>query len=408
MKKIVLFVLAVCAFPKAFSQELNLPQQNQYLADSEFLIAPTYAGIGDFVRIRLSAVTQWVGVKNAPDYQSLAGDMRLGERSGAGVMLYNDRNGFTKQRGGKATFAHHLTLDRYDNHFISFGISYALNTFKIDIDKFDRTISGNDQALTNDRFTVNHNFDVAVLYRYKKWWINLTALNILNKDIERFYKEEPKALRNYMVYTGYRYKRDKNSRFEIEPSVLFQHYESDGRSTTDFNIKFRWLDIEDYYWVGLNYRSLNDQLFRPLNIGPMAGAKFGMFYAAYSYQVTLNELIGYNSGTHMLTLGLDLFQGVIGSDYRVDLKVYADLKKAIQTDELIDTVDYVHLNKIVKEEMAIRAKLLENVAGRISDRIFSELPQVQKLKLKIAKVNPPIGGDVAQVIVKIKRKRFGS
>jgi putative bacteroidetes-specific membrane protein len=185
-----------------------------------------------------------------------------------------------------------------------------LNTFKIDIDKFDRTISGNDQALTNDRFTVNHNFDVAVLYRYKKWWINLTALNILNKDIERFYKEEPKALRNYMVYAGYRYKRDKNSRFEIEPSVLFQHYESDGRSTTDFNIKFRWLDIEDYYWVGLNYRSLNDQLFRPLNIGPMAGAKFGMFYAAYSYQVTLNELIGYNSGTHMLTLGLDLFQGV--------------------------------------------------------------------------------------------------
>ncbi len=101
-------------------------------------------------------------------------------------------------------------------------------------------------------------------------------------------------------------------------------------------------------------------------------------------------------------------EGIIGSDYRVDLKIYADLKKAIQTDELIDTVDYVHLNKIVKEEMAIRAKLLENVAGRISDRIFSELPQVQKLKLKIAKVNPPIGGDVAQVIVKIKRKRFGS
>lgn len=101
-------------------------------------------------------------------------------------------------------------------------------------------------------------------------------------------------------------------------------------------------------------------------------------------------------------------EGIIGSDYRVDLKIYADLKKAIQTDGLIDTVDYVHLNKIVKEEMAIRAKLLENVAGRISDRVFSELPQVQKLKLKIAKVNPPIGGDVAQVIVKIKRKRFGS
>lgn len=310
MKRIVLFILAVCAFStKATSQELNLPQQNQYLADSEFLIAPTYAGIGDFVRIRLSGVTQWVGVKGAPDYQSLAGDMRLGERSGAGLMLYNDRNGHTKQMGGKATFAHHLTLDRYDNHFISFGISYALNTFRIDIDKFNQTIPA-DQAVTNDRFSVNHNFDVAVLYRYKNWFINLTGLNILNKDIERFYREEPKALRNYIVYGGYRYKRDRNSRFEIEPSLLYQFYESDGRSTTDVNLKFRWTDAEDYYWVGVNYRSLNDQIFKPLNVGPMAGLKRSKFYFAYSYQLTLNELIGYNSGTHMVTLGLNLFQGV--------------------------------------------------------------------------------------------------
>ena len=309
MKRIVLLILAVFALGGvSFSQEMNLPQQNQYLADSEFLITPTYAGIGDFVRIRLSGVTQWVGVKGAPDYQSLAGDMRLGERSGAGLMLYNDKNGFTHQMGGKASFAHHLTLDRYDNHFISFGISYAVNTFRIDIDKFNRAIP--DQAVTNDRFTVNHNFDVGVLYRYKGWFANLTAMNILNKDTEKFYKLEPKALRNYLLYVGYRYKRDKNSNFEIEPSVLYQYYESDGRSVTDFNLKFRWMDLEDYYWVGVNYRSLNDQIFKPLNIGPAAGLKKGMVYFAYSYQLTLNEIIGYNSGTHVVTLGLDLFQGV--------------------------------------------------------------------------------------------------
>ena len=157
---------------------------------------------------------------------------------------------------------------------------------------------------------MNHNFDIAMLYRYKSVFVNISALNILNKDIERFYKEEPKALRNYMVYLGYRYKQDKRSKFEIEPSVLYQLYESDGRSTTDFNLKFRWMDMEDYYWVGVNYRSLNDQILKPLNIGPMAGLKKGLFYFAYSYQLTLNELVGYNSGTHVITLGLDLFQGV--------------------------------------------------------------------------------------------------
>ena len=35
-----------------------------------------------------------------------------------------------------------------------------------------------------------------------------------------------------------------------------------------------------------------------------------------------------------------------------------------------DTVDYVDLNRIVVEEMAIRAKLLEHVAKRIMDRVL--------------------------------------
>ena len=55
----------------------------------------------------------------------------------------------------------------------------------------------------------------------------------------------------------------------------------------------------------------------------------------------------------------------IGSEYRVDIKIKADLSKSAKTDNLSDTVDYVHLNKIAKEEMAIRSKLLEQVAQRI-------------------------------------------
>ncbi|WP_314239792.1 dihydroneopterin aldolase [Capnocytophaga leadbetteri] len=97
----------------------------------------------------------------------------------------------------------------------------------------------------------------------------------------------------------------------------------------------------------------------------------------------------------------------IGSDYRTELKISADLKKSMLSDALQDTVDYVHLNRIVKEEMAIPAKLLENVAARIVKRIFDELPEVQKVTLKVAKINPPIGGDVESVSVKIKQERFG-
>tara|TARA_R110002073_G_scaffold103234_2_gene233704 strand:+ start:1568 stop:1948 length:381 start_codon:yes stop_codon:yes gene_type:complete len=95
----------------------------------------------------------------------------------------------------------------------------------------------------------------------------------------------------------------------------------------------------------------------------------------------------------------------IGSWYRVDVEVKADLSKSSVSDELLDTVDYVHLNHIVKEEMAIRSKLLEEVAKRILDRIFLEIDMVKKATVGVAKVNPPIGGNVEEVVIILSKKR---
>uniref|UniRef100_UPI00404B6CD1 dihydroneopterin aldolase n=1 Tax=Flavobacterium sp. TaxID=239 RepID=UPI00404B6CD1 len=95
----------------------------------------------------------------------------------------------------------------------------------------------------------------------------------------------------------------------------------------------------------------------------------------------------------------------IGSNYRVDLTVKTDLKKSAETDNLNDTVDYVHLNKIVKDAMAIRSKLLEHVAKRIIDTIFDEIKSVSKVNVTVSKLNPPIGGDVESVEINMKAKR---
>ena len=95
----------------------------------------------------------------------------------------------------------------------------------------------------------------------------------------------------------------------------------------------------------------------------------------------------------------------IGSEYRVDVEVKANLRKSSKTDDLMDTVDYVHLNHIVKEEMAIRSKLLEEVAQRILNRFFKELKMIQKATVSVAKINPPIGGNVEEVVIILTKKR---
>ncbi|CAM4053766.1 type IX secretion system membrane protein PorP/SprF [Flavobacterium weaverense] len=312
MKKIIVSLLLL-AVTTVYSQELNLPVFTQYLADNNFVVSPTFAGIGDNLRIRANGLTQWVGIKDAPDNQSIYADFRIADQSGIGISLYNDSNGYTKQTGAKVSFAHHLILDYYSKQYLSFGISYNLNNFKIDIDQFTNTYDRPfpDPYITDNRSISNHNFDVGFLYRNKNYYVSVNANNILNKLTNRFSVLEPNLLRNYQLYSGYVMKLPSDGRAELEPSTYIQYFESDGRSSTDLNIKYRKFNrYDDYYWAGLSYRFLNDQVAKPLNVGPMAGFKKSGFYFGYSYQVTVNKIAAYNSGTHVITIGLDFLQGI--------------------------------------------------------------------------------------------------
>ncbi|MDG3583359.1 MULTISPECIES: dihydroneopterin aldolase [Galbibacter] len=98
-------------------------------------------------------------------------------------------------------------------------------------------------------------------------------------------------------------------------------------------------------------------------------------------------------------------EGKIGSDYRVDVEVKANLQPSAASDQLKDTVDYVQINRIVKEEMAIRSKLLEHVAKRIIDRILEEIAIADQATVEVSKINPPIGGNVEQVTIQMTLAR---
>jgi dihydroneopterin aldolase len=65
----------------------------------------------------------------------------------------------------------------------------------------------------------------------------------------------------------------------------------------------------------------------------------------------------------------------------------------------------VHLNHVVKEEMGKRSKLLEEVARRILDRFFLELKMIKSATVRVAKINPPIGGNVQEVVIILTKER---
>ena len=93
----------------------------------------------------------------------------------------------------------------------------------------------------------------------------------------------------------------------------------------------------------------------------------------------------------------------IGSDYEVNVVLDYDIKQSSDSDDLQHTVDYVSINAIVKKEMARPSKLLEHVVARILAKIIEKHPNISSVEVSVAKQNPPINGDVREVVIKDKR-----
>jgi len=92
----------------------------------------------------------------------------------------------------------------------------------------------------------------------------------------------------------------------------------------------------------------------------------------------------------------------IGGHYVVDVMLNTDFSEAALTDELSKTVDYVLIHQVVKEEMALRSKLIEQVGQRIVNRIKREAAGINFLRVKVTKLTPPINGDVDNVAIVIE------
>jgi len=111
---------------------------------------------------------------------------------------------------------------------------------------------------------------------------------------------------------------------------------------------------------------------------------------------------------HLDTIHLYAYHGclheeaLIGSDYTVDVSMETDFTEAALHDELGKTIDYCLVFTIVKEEMAIRANLLESVAIRMVNRLKKELINLRKVTISLTKLNPPMNGNVKGVSIIVK------
>lgn len=83
-----------------------------------------------------------------------------------------------------------------------------------------------------------------------------------------------------------------------------------------------------------------------------------------------------------------------GNNFTVTLRFWANLLDACESDDVAQTISYADVYDLVKEEMNIPSKIIENVAYRILKRVEKAFPTIGRIEVEVAKMNPPVGGPV--------------
>ncbi len=94
---------------------------------------------------------------------------------------------------------------------------------------------------------------------------------------------------------------------------------------------------------------------------------------------------------------------IVGNHFMVDVALETDTAKAGKSDDLSDTLNYQTAYLIVKREMEKTSNLLEHIATRIMDALYSEMSGIISATVKVSKLNPVMGGRIGRVSVEISR-----
>jgi dihydroneopterin aldolase len=95
---------------------------------------------------------------------------------------------------------------------------------------------------------------------------------------------------------------------------------------------------------------------------------------------------------------------IVGNKFVLDIYLETDTSKAELTDNIDDALNYQTVYEIIKEQMGEKSYLLEHIANRILNAIYAKFEnKIISSKLKVSKINPPMGGQIEKVSVTLRR-----
>jgi len=301
--KSILFFLMLNFLVKA--QE-TLPIYSDYLSDNVYLVHPAAAGIGNCGKLRLTARQQWADVQDAPELQTLSFHTRVGEKTGVGAIIFNDKNGYHSQIGIQGTYAYHLDFGTRSDEINQLSLAFSMMMVENSVDETTFTIP--DPEITQLIQSRNYfNADIGAAYHLEGFFSYLTAKNIL-LSARNLYNDnyESLNLRRYLFTIGYYF--GDNSSVQFEPSIMTQIIERTGEKLADFNLKV-YKDLPSaQIWGGISYRRGFDgnEIEELQYITPIVGVNINKWMFSYTYTKQSGDILFENGGFHQISLGFNL------------------------------------------------------------------------------------------------------
>lgn len=94
---------------------------------------------------------------------------------------------------------------------------------------------------------------------------------------------------------------------------------------------------------------------------------------------------------------------IVGNKFTVYACLHYDCSVAAQSDRIDDALSYQTAYEIIAREMMKSSHLLEHVCRRILEAFYETFPQLQYAKIKISKMNPPLGGQIGCTSVTLEK-----
>jgi len=292
----------------------GIPVYSDYLTDNYYLLHPSMAGAASCDKLRITGRKQWFGQEDAPELQTINFNTRIGEKSGVGMIIFNDKNGYHSQKGVKLSYAHHIMFSRddIDLNQLSFGMSTGFFQRQLDetnFVEFDPLVTGQVQRGSN------FNVDVGLSYNFLNYYFHVTVLGALESKNALYSEMESKNIRRYIFSTGHAF-GDKQT-ILWEPSVLFQMIDATKEKLIDINLKVH-RDINlgmGSLWGGISYRrSLEGAQYKTSSgvasqklqyITPFLGLTYKQLMIGYTYSRVSGPILFDQGAYHQITLGFN-------------------------------------------------------------------------------------------------------